>query len=277
MVLWMLIFFAAGCTKEGYVIANTTLFQDEKLTQKQSVQIHRGDYVKLKNCTKLSCRVVFSDQYEGYLPVKYLLDKKNIKIVTFVKNGELKKEPDLLAENIKTVEAGTRGFLITEQKRWSLVDLDTSRGWVLMEKLFQGESPFKLFITLSKLTLEFNGKWYIPFVSAERFFSLEKAFDLNPVSFAVVRKDDSIAVNVKNYESQQSTYVLKYDPPQTLKYKNLGLPEEIEIQAPASQLLNTGSGLQYEFQGNSLVFKITKAPKDLVYLNHFSITVKNEP
>lgn len=271
LVLFFLVLAAVSCSKEAYLTGNTFIFEDEKLAQKQKIQLHRGDFVTVKSCSDTACKIFYLNRFEGYVAPKNLLDKKNTRIVTFVRDGEMKKEPDLLSDTLKKVEAGTRGFLLGEQKRWSLVDLDSVRGWVLMDKLYQGESPFKLYSQQGKLTFEFNGKWYIPFVSAERFFSLEKAFDSLENSFSIVRQEEIIQLTIRNSESENRKFVLKYKPIENLKYKNLSLPEEITFLLPQEKKFSGLSDFTMDFEGNNLTFKISKASKELVYLNQIQI------
>jgi SH3-like domain-containing protein len=272
LLLLFLFLLLTACSKKGVVLEKTFLYQDSQLKTQKEQKLTRGDSVSIEKCSEKACKVEYMEKIQGFVPKKTLYFG-NPQVVTFVQAGELKKEPDLLAPVMDNVEQGTRGYLLKESKVWSLVDLKGKRGWVLMENLFKGTGPFEVGLTKARMILKFNANWFIPYLSGERFFSPDKAFDDQEKSFAIVEKDETITVHIKNIENENDRYKLIYQPPKSSRYQNLALPDEITILFPEQKTLSLKGETAYSFQGGKLQFKVSKAEKKWVFLNGFLINI----
>ncbi|PKL11846.1 MAG: hypothetical protein CVV50_05155, partial [Spirochaetae bacterium HGW-Spirochaetae-6] len=184
-------FIGFGCSQSGVVLVNSHIFSDAALSKKLTKEaLKRGTSIKIKKCENQICQVHDTDGLEGFMS-KGLLYSDDYGLVTVVRNAWVHSEPDLLSSAAKYKESagslakylpkeilqGTQGFLLEEKKVWALVDFGDIQGWVLKEKLFKGQGPFSLRTDAYGLSIELKGDWYKPYLSGERLFSLEKAFD----------------------------------------------------------------------------------------------------
>jgi len=270
-----LLFLFIGCAQDGIVLTSTDLYQDEALQKKTEYSLKRGEYIKILKCSQKTCRVSYEKNIEGYVALDKIYGGE-VQIVTFIKDTDVKLKPDLTAKTLKKAESGVKAYLFGEDKIWSLVNLGDVQGWVLMQNLFKGESPIRLESSYDNTVLQCEGEWYIPSISEERVFSIEKAFDNNPSTFAIVKIDSEIEVNVKNIDYQKENLVIQYEPQKKMNYKHLALPEEILLTYPFEKQYNLNSKISIELNGNSFKFKVTKAKKDLVFLNNFFIQKLNK-
>lgn len=265
------LFFLAGCYKKGSVLAGDWLYEDVALTKKTAFFVARGERLNYKNCQKKVCKVLFKNKIKGFFPEPHLFFTP-LKTVTFIKNASLLEKGDLGSKILKEVEVGTKAFLMQEDRVWSLVDLGDKRGWVLMENLYQGEISIPLNFENSFGILQFFGRWYTPFLSAERNFSLEKAFDNNLKTFSIVPNKEKFSLFIRSKKSLgQEKFKLSYTPLKNIQYKNLSLPQELIITYPEEKVFSLNKPLSYIFEGNRLEVSFTSSKKDLVYLNQFQI------
>ncbi len=279
------ILFFIACSKEGTILNGTSMYKNKKLTKKiKKIKLKRGTVVKVEDNEGKICKISYKDKFKGYILCNKVYTQ-DLEIVTFVRPAELKSRPDLLSKapviNKKTalskfyankVGIGTKAYLLKEHKVWSLIDLGEVKGWVLKEKLFKGDGLYKLSINVNKLVVDIDGNWHTPYISGERFFSIEKAFDLSKETFSLIRKGDLIKVNIRNYHNKNDKYVLRYNGKDLVyKYRKLALPKAIKIIIPNEKNIKLTENSEYIFQGNVLQFKVTQADKDLVILNQFEI------
>lgn len=266
--------FLSGCSQEALVLSGGAIFETMDLKKETGIIVSRGEMLTIQECLEKVCKVMIEKNNKkiiGFYPLNKLYLEK-VEIASLAKDAKLKKKPDLLSEDIKKVEAGTKIFILEENLIWAFVDINEQRGWILKEAIFKGETPIKMETSSGNLKLELKGSYFIPFISGERYFSLEKAFDNQKDSFAIARLNEVITVTIKNPMPNQSFYKLSILTPSQIPYKNIALPEEIEILEPFEARFNTKEPIEMEFQGNILKIRVSKASKEWCYLNHFLIS-----
>ncbi len=278
-----MIFMGTSCTRDGVVLMNTSVYKDKKFKIKMKKKLKRGAFVKVKNCEEKVCLIEY-EKNRVYVP-KRTVYSKDYEVVTFVRESEIRLSPDLLSSNAryknkasilakyfgKKILIGTKAYLLKEEKVWAFVDLGDIHGWVLKDKLFKGDGVYFLSIKSNGLSLEFKGEWYKPYLSGERLFSVEKAFDGNNKTFSILEKDKVVTINIKNYHNSNNNYTFSYDNKKEIKYKNLSLPEELTLIHPFEKVFQTEKGIQFDFEGNVLKFKINKSRKKSIYFDGASI------
>lgn len=265
-----------SCAKKGSVLAGDWIYEDKGLTKKTAFYVARGEWVNYKNCHQKACEVRFREKMTGYFPAAALYPEI-LETVTFMKPSSLMEQPDLGAKNLGNIEPGTRAFLLREEKVWSGIDLGEKRGFVLMENLYRGMIPVHLHLETPKLLIQLTGAWYVPFLSGERKFSLEKAFDGQEKSFAIARKEEKISLMIRSQKnSNMEGFKLIYRPEKHISYKNLTLPSKMIIFYPEAKTLTLNQDFSYSFYGNRLEFAFSSDEKNMTYLNGFSIVPLEE-
>lgn len=268
----MLSLFLLSCSKEAVVLQNSWLYTSSTLKKASKFRVRRGEIVKYYDCNKIACKVIYSGKFEGFLP-RNKLYLKELPVVTVVKDTYLYENHDLFSKKLNSIEEGVRVFLLKEHKVWALVDDSKKKAWILKDTLYKGFGPYKVSYEKDALFLQFNGKWYIPSMSYERKYSLDKAFDHKSSTFSVVDKGEQITVSIKNFKDKNQNYELSYSLIKKTGYKSLHYPKTIQIIEPEQKTFELAKNFKYQFSSDKLVFRIGKESKakNWIYLNGFSI------
>ncbi|HOJ50890.1 MAG TPA: hypothetical protein PKW55_08780 [Spirochaetota bacterium] len=250
----------SSCSKEVIVLKNVELYNN-----KEKIDVLRGSFVKLKDCGEKEC-IIENKGYIGKIEKKYIHYSDNVSIVTVVSNTKVYKEPSISSDIVLNITKGIRGILLKEDKIWAFVDFYNSRGWLLKEDLYNNDMIIYPTLERDDMVIEFKGDWYIPYISGENVYSIDKAFDEDNSTFSILRSGRDITVYIKDF-LLISNYFLYFSDYSNDKIK-IPIASSINIKYPVNVKLSPGSSVK--FDKNILIFNI-ESSKPWIVLNNISI------
>ena len=257
---FFLFFVLSFCSKEVIILKSIDFVEKNK---KETA--NRGAIVKLVSCDEKNCLIEYKSM-KTKVEKKFLHFSNKLDIVTVVSDTEAYKESSIYSPLVSKIDKGIRGILILEERLWAFVDFYNVRGWVLKEDLYKDDKIIYPNISLDNMILEFKGEWYIPFISGERLYSIDKAFDNDISTYSIVRTDRPITIYIKDF-SLVSNYYISYSYIKTNKI-NMEGPSFINILYPEKTIINSGGS--FVFNSNIIIINI-ESKNPWVYLNNVYI------